>query len=215
MCEICNDTGVIYSNESEPGQPSDLIQCDCQKKLFHQIPPKFQNSTFENFRKVKAEIIFPEQRKIFLPDFIQNNSEKNFFICGNFSQGKTHLLYSQAKKLISEKKKVFIYRESDLLNDLQKSAYDEQNDKINLNHHIKNKSHKHFFIDDLGKTPVTEDRLFQLYNFIDIVYNCEYGLTITTNFKASEIEKRWKSNYAGSIISRLKSMCYWIYIFSQ
>ncbi|MCK5616638.1 ATP-binding protein [Candidatus Pacearchaeota archaeon] len=219
LCPICKDQGVLYFGDTEPGQPSKVQQCECSKNnILNQIPTRFQNATFLEYRKTKAELISPKTKKITLPDFIEKDFEGSYLICGDFNKGKTHLLYAQYQKISQEQpeKQLIVYRESDLLKELQQAAYGEGVEQLNsllLHTHAKDKIPTHIFIDDLGKTPVTEDRLYQLYNFLDIIYNCEHGLTITTNFKISEIEKRWGSNHSGSIISRLKTICQWIYLF--
>ncbi len=64
----------------------------------------------------------------------------------------------------------------------------------------------HLFIDDLGKTKLTEDRVNQLFRLIDLIYEKGFKISVTTNLKLSTMEERW-GEQGGGITRRLQEIC--------
>ena len=146
--------------------------------------------------------------------------KRSYFLTGNFGKGKTHLLAAQYRALTEAGffQTCFV-REVDLLEDLQFQAYREDyTPRWVCLKELERKDYVHFFIDDLGKAKITEDRLYQLFRLIDLIYSKNFGLSLTTNYRINELEERWElvdETNGGGITRRLQDICRPISMFEQ
>jgi DNA replication protein DnaC len=161
------------------------------------ISKRFVSATFENFRNRPKEI---------------DKISKSYLFYGMFGKGKTHLLYAQYRAITEAGyfHTKFI-REVDLIIDMQRQAYErEYTPKLSLET-LKQKSDFHLFIDDLGKTPLSEDRTYQLFNLLDLIYTNNFKLSITTNFGMDALESRFDQEIAGGVVRRIQEICCPVY----
>lgn len=209
FCDICRDTGFKFLEEKNAVQ-----RCKCwiektrARKLL-KIPERFANATFASYRPNKYKQ--PDGKVITLP-IAMKGFKRSYFLTGDFGKGKTHLLVAQYRAFTEAGffQTCFV-REVDLLEDLQFQAYREDYTPrwVSLKE-LERKEYVHFFIDDLGKAKITEDRLYQLFRLIDLIYNKNFGLSLTTNYRIEELEKRWElvdETNGGGIVRRLQDIC--------
>lgn len=181
------------------------------------IPERFTSATFASYRSSKYKQ--PDGKIITLPAAMKD-FKRSYFLAGNFGKGKTHLLVAQYRALTEAGffQTCFV-REVDLLEDLQFQAYREDYTPrwISLKE-LEHKDYVHFFIDDLGKAKITEDRLYQLFRLVDLIYSKNFGLSLTTNYRINELEERWElvdETNGGGIVRRLQDICHPISMFEQ
>lgn len=136
-------------------------------------------------------------------------------IYGDWTKGKTHLLVAQYRALTEQKFfNTMILKEIDLLSDIQKQSYYDEYEPVLSMEWLRRQEKFHLFIDDLGKVKLTEDRTFQLFRLMDLIYENCFGLTITTNFKMEVLEERWES-HGGGITRRIQDICKPISLYDQ
>lgn len=80
---------------------------------------------------------------------------------------------------------------------------------------MQDRDYTHIFLDDLGKTPVTRDRAYQLFALFDLIYLRKWGLTATSNYSLTDLMSRWHEEYAQMIVRRLQDVCQPIYMFEE
>ena len=214
-CFKCEDTGRYFNKKDNRSYPCQCLKEREEARKLHLIPPRFEESSFKNFSE--SNWPQPDGKKIILPKRIIEDLKQGYFFAGNVGTGKTHLLVSQYRDLVESGYLNVIYvREVDLIKYLQDKAYNNINDNVKIPtlELLLYTENTHIFIDDLGKTPLTEDRTYQLYLLIDTIYSNNLNLSITTNFKLSELERRWNVNYSRAIVRRLQAMCEMVYTFN-
>ena len=137
--------------------------------------------------------------------------------------GKTHLLIAQYRALTEAGfYSSILVREVDLIRDLQSSQYHfgepgspyPQTPRFSLER-MQDRDYTHIFLDDLGKTPVTRDRAYQLFALFDLIYLRKWGLTATSNYSLTDLMSRWHEEYAQMIVRRLQDVCQPIYMFEE
>jgi DNA replication protein DnaC len=182
-----------------------------------QIPKRFANATFASYRPSRYKQ--PDGKVITLPIALKG-FKRSYFLAGDFGKGKTHLLVAQYRAFTEAGffQTCFV-RERELLEDLQFQAYKEDyTPRLVSLKELERKDYVHFFIDDLGKTKITEDRLNQLFYLIDVIYSKNFGLSLTTNYRIKELEERWElvdETNGGGIVRRLQDICQPISMFEQ
>lgn len=214
-CQKCRDTSWIVDEEK-----SVVSRCECWKQKIKdkkiRILGQFSRFNFSNYQARRYKQ--PDGSVKTLPDAMKD-LQGSYFLAGNYREGKTHLLAAQYLALTEAGfYSTSFVREVDLIAGLQREVYGRLDESAQyipkyLPRHFQDKEYYHFFVDDLGKTPVTPDRQYQLFSFFDMIYYKGFGLTISSNYTLDQLEKRWNSEYAGAIIRRIEDICQPIYMF--
>jgi DNA replication protein DnaC len=196
-CPRCNGAPWVLDENEQ------AVRCSCwvdrvKSSKLKAIPDKFLNSTFKSYRGLPKEI---------------TAASNSYFICGQFGKGKTHLLCAQYRKIIEAGYfHTKFVREVDLIADLQKQAYEKEHKPLLSLGELERKKEFHLFIDDFGKTPLSDDRSYQIFKLIDLVYINRFKLSITSNFSLRELEGRFDSDIAGGIVRRIQGICIPTYV---
>jgi DNA replication protein DnaC len=207
-CQLCEDTTWILNKNSTA-----VSRCECwinRQKAKKLLKGKFATSSFDNYTPKKFKQ--SDGSVLTLPEAMKD-IRGSYFLAGNYRAGKTHLLAAQYRALTEANfYHTLFVREVDLIHGLQQEAYrSEEGQKIQLGRydpkHYQDKDYFHFFVDDLGKTPATLDRQYQLFKFFDMIYHCGFGLTVTANYGLDELEQQWNSEQAPAIVRRLEDIC--------
>ncbi len=201
-CNMCNDSAYYKDG-----------YCICFKqKLSKRIFYMHQNMNIANVnlfnysteffkdRKQRNEMInILENTKDYVNRLL-NGTDKNLIFFGDNGLGKTYMLSALANSL-TDMGKIVVYQSAPvLLEKIKRSSFTNEIDEIN--ELIENCDL--LIIDDLGKDYITEYTKSTLFNIINIRYNSNKPIAISTNLDLNELEEA----YGNAIQSRLveKSM---------
>lgn len=219
---MCSDSGweLVSADGSEQ-----VKRCQCWVKKTQQaklakIPAKFIDSTFASYHKTRFKQ--PDGKILTLSKAMQE-IRSSYLLSGEVGLGKTHLLMAQYRALTEAGfYSTTLVREVDLIRNFQAAQYharfggqEQASSLLSLETFLAKNNYTHIFIDDLGKTPVTDDRTYQFFALLDLIYMRRWGLTITTNYRIADLEKRWPGEYAPMIVRRLQDICQPIYMFER
>ena len=167
--------------------------CDCAiEKRKNKIGSRFKNC---NLGTLNLQLSQKEAK------LIKTNPEDSYFLTGNFGTGKTHLMVCQYDYLLKLYRLPIVkfFREVDLVSDWQ----DWENGRYYTTDEFRQQGVKHLFLDDLGRSRVTDRVQQEMYGLIDWIYTAEIGLTISSNFGYEELT----NIYGGAIVRRIRDIC--------
>jgi DNA replication protein DnaC len=163
-----------------------------------QIPRLFAGSDFNNYIPVN------ENQKQALAALTGDAAYCSYYIYGDYGSGKTHLLYSQFRKMALDFNlgvKCFIRSTKDLLKELQDEELGKSESIIIKS--IEEGKDIHLFWDDADKFKVTDFKLESIFDLIDKIYrNCQH-MTITSNCNLIELQEK----LSPAICRRIDDIC--------
>ena len=162
-----------------------------------EIPERFQEATFENYRPKNA-------RQENAHSLMREDPEGSYFLCGPYDCGKTHLLHAQYRALVLAGVACNVRTTVDLLNEIQRMEFDQDFLSPVLSQ-ARSRNRYHLFWDDADKVKITDFRAQALHELIDLIYRNCLSLTITSNFSLKEPEELEK--LPPSVIRRIDAMC--------
>lgn len=196
LCPACKDEVSLL------GSSGFCLDCETKKEIEYSpdIPPFFYDCkkafyefTFEKFVLTKGTKEAYEAAKSFNP------KTENLYLWGSCGIGKTHLIYSIARKLI-DKMSVEIIKPPELVRQLRgKEGADEEQEIVAYS------EIECLLIDDMGVGRATEYNATLLYEIIDRRYmGYRNGLVITSNLSLQDLGKKLNDD---RLTSRLAGMC--------
>ncbi len=196
-CNICNDTA--YDN----GNYCICFKQKLAKKLFYmEENMHLPDINLENY---STDFFVDEHQKKEMNNILTytknymnlllHNEDKNLIFFGSNGLGKTYLLSALANSLI-ENGKIIVYQSAPaMLEKIKRASFIEGSQEI-----IELiKDCDLLIIDDLGKEHITDYTKSTLFNIINIRYNSNKPIAISTNLDLSELEQ----SYDSAIQSRL------------
>lgn len=201
-CKKCNASGFV---EVKGGVKP--CQCRRDRKIenhLQDLPKHFRGKTFRDYRESGC-CRPPSNSVLKVTEVLKADIKSGCFLSGPIGSGKTHLLAAKFRMLAERGEfRTLFWREVDLIHGLQKKMYAEEGAGFEQ---LENMGYCHLFIDDMGKTPITDDRAYQVFRLVDLFFNNEFQMTISSNFKMSELESRLGGEYGPAIVKRLKTVC--------
>jgi len=206
VCEKCGGRQFILTDEGPV--PCECRQAELLKKRLKaaKIPSRYKNKTIKSF--ISDD---PQRKKLhlnaeaYVKGFSSSEIEmkKGLLFMGDTGCGKTHLAVGILKNIIEKGFKGYFYNIADFIARLRDTmGGDADYDEMDLLEEI---SKVDFLVlDDLGTEKPTEWVLDRLYTLINLCYERNLPVVVTTN-KMDIIELE---NHVGKrIVSRLCEMC--------
>ncbi len=144
------------------------------------------------------------------------NPRANYFIWGDYSAGKTHLLAAQYDHVLNEdyllgNPGVAWASELELAKDLrtQFSGDEDYIPRIDLLE-LAGRPKLHFFLDDLGKAKATEFLRQELLFLVDMLFRNGFGLSVTANEPLEALAD--DDRIGGAVVRRIDDMCELLHI---
>ncbi|OPX87756.1 MAG: DNA replication protein DnaC [Pelotomaculum sp. PtaB.Bin104] len=178
------------------------------ERLFRtsQLPVRFQQRTFENFKETPAN----KQALEIALDYAERFEHKflagqGLIFTGTVGTGKTHLAAAITLHLLNQCRSVILGTVTSLLGRIRQTYDDDarETERQVLDQLI---DVSLLVIDDLGKEKPTPWVEQMLYEIINARYEANKPLVITTNTSLKDIEARYK-NTGPAIVSRIIEMC--------
>jgi DNA replication protein DnaC len=158
------------------------------------IPKRFHLSTLENYRPIDDQ-----QRNA--KKAIQDNISGSFYLCGTYGRGKTHLLFSQYRRLVCAGARCVVKIGRDITRELTSAEIDGRPSAILL---AANSTFPiHFFWDDVDKIKPSEFREEILFDLIDTLYRQQHAITMSSNVDLAGLE----GILSAAMIRRLDEVC--------
>ncbi len=210
-CEICGDTGIVYSGDV-------AWMCDCQRrsgKMRQQagIAPELRDYSFEGFRidyydgqHRERALAALQGARYFVQGCVLKKLSQGIMFTGDVGAGKTFLAAAIANDLLKQGIWTQFLVVPDFLDDLRTALLhstgdSHEQDDVALLRSVRQVSV--LILDDLGAHNYTEWTCNKLYSLLNYRLNHQLPVIITTNLKMSELDE-----YLGErTTSRIVQMC--------
>jgi DNA replication protein DnaC len=159
------------------------------------IPKRFLYSEFENYNPVDAT---QAQAKAVM----QSRPAGSYYLHGDYSRGKTHLLYAQYRALITTGRRCLVRTTKEILDELMQAEIDRDKGSALLNA-LSSSCQIHVFWDDCDKLKPTDFKEEALFNLIDTIYRGAHSLTMTSNCDLVELQKK----LTPAMVRRIDDIC--------
>jgi DNA replication protein DnaC len=171
-----------------------------------QLPPRFRQRTFENFRVTLANKQALEVALNYAESFEHKLSAgQGLIFTGTVGTGKTYLAAAITLYLLNQCRSVVFGTVTSLLGRIRQT-YDEDAEETERQVIDQLINASLLVIDDLGKEKPTAWVEQMLYEIINARYEANKPLIITTNTSLKEIEDRYE-NTGPAVVSRIIEMC--------
>jgi DNA replication protein DnaC len=190
VCPECSDIGWVITDRG-----SKRCNCWVNKWLRKTIPKRFTFSSFENY--------VPEdgpQRNA--KSTLEENISGSFLICGGYGRGKTHLLFSQYRRLVESGTRCLLRIGRDVTKELTECEIEGKPAPIQIA--AESPFPVHFFWDDADKIKPSEFKEEVLFELIDTIYRQQHAITISSNCDLVSLG----NIFSAAIIRRLDEICH-------
>ena len=170
------------------------------------IPKLYRGKTFEDYIETAGNKKAIKRAKQILED-----GEVGLLLVGKCGCGKTMLAAIVATESIKKNRNVLFATVPRLLNDI-KSTYSEKSNESTLGVLKTIESVDVLVLDDLGTEKASEWVSEILFSIINERYHERRQTIITSNYSAKELEEHIGGETGRRIVSRICSMCEYVYI---
>lgn len=231
-CARCDGKGkikVLYRGEITGIITCRWFTCDCGNRRFfyaieHSTPARFRDVRLSSLSPSKQSIL-PAPRQAEIIGTLQARPDDSYFLYGTPGTGKSHMasaVYHETvwKSICAQVRRqdmqAAVWRVS--ASTLLREHKDwETRDKNNYSTEppsvtekaIRNAAAKGYrpclFIDEIDKFSTTEFRVNTLAEIVDAIYVAEGQIVATSNKSPADLEAKWGSDEAGTILRRIGS----------
>ena len=202
-CEACSGSGYVYDDDGR------AVECECKRRWDAQRrlarikqPAKFGEYLLADFQPRSAE-----QRTMVdtLAAYAADPPKTGILLIGPVGTGKTHMLATLMRELVSTRKVNGRFWRADELLDAGKRAFDRRRDDEEPDPLLAAREVKLLLLDDLGVERLTDWQRSEISLLISHRSDHELRTFITSNMPLAELSK--PDFYGARIGSRLGEMC--------
>ncbi len=163
-------------------------------RRLNKIDLRFRKASFETFHPHSEQQAQALER-------MMDNVTGNFYLCGDYGVGKTHLLVSQYRELCLDRACEFRSTHA-LMEEMRQAEFKEES---LIFQRIDGSESFHLFWDDIDKLRLTDFRREMIFHLVDLLYRRKQGLSITSNLTLKELVD--EDIIPSGVVRRIDDMC--------